>query len=71
MITLYQSSAGTYDNINKKLAISLFKSTNSAKNQNKNISVVLPSSSINIWGKSVTGFMSYDRTNIQRLQLYI
>ena len=41
----------------------------------KNIPVGLPSSPIKIWGKSVLGFLSYDRTNRQtdkqRLQLYI
>ena len=50
-----------------------------SQNQTKNISVGLPSSPIKIWGKSVQGFLSYDRTNKkkqkktdkQRLQLYI
>ena len=30
-----------------------------------NISVVLPSSSVKIWEKSVKGFMSYDQTHKQ------
>ena len=33
-----------------------------SQNQAKNIPVVLPSSPIQIWGKSVQGFMSYDQT---------
>ena len=42
-----------------------------SKHQVKNISMALPSYSIKIWGKSVKGFLSYDRKNKQRLQLYI
>ncbi len=41
------------------------------RNQEKNIPVGLPSSPIKILGKSVKGFLSYDRTDKQRLQLYI
>ena len=33
--------------------------------QAKNIPVVLPSSPIKIWDKSVKGFMSYDQINNQ------
>ena len=36
-----------------------------SENQVKNISVALSSSQIKIWGKSVKGFMSYDRTHKQ------
>ena len=32
------------------------------QNQAMNIPVVLPSSSIHIWGKLVKGFLSYDQT---------
>ena len=34
-------------------------------NQDKNILVGLPSSTITVGGKSVKGFLSYDRTNKQ------
>ena len=33
--------------------------------QDKNLPIVIPSSQIKIWGKSVKGFMSYDRTKKQ------
>ena len=36
-----------------------------SQNQAKNISIGLPSSPIQIWGKSIQGFLSYDRTNKQ------
>ena len=39
-------------------------------NQAKNIPVVHPGSSINIWGKSVKGFMSYDQTYKQKNRDY-
>ena len=51
-----------------------------SQNQAKDLPVGLPSSPIKIWGKSVQGFLSYDRTNKQTerwqtdkqsLQLYI
>ena len=38
-------------------------------NQAKNVPVVLPSSPIKIQGKSANGFISYDRTDKQRLPL--
>ena len=37
-----------------------------SQNQAKNISVALPNSTIKILGKSVQGFLSYDRTNKQK-----
>ena len=40
------------------------------QNKAKNIPVGLPNSPIKICGESVKGFLSYDRTNKQRLQLY-
>ena len=42
-----------------------------SQNKAKNIPGVLPSYQIKIWDKSVKGFPSYDRTNKQRLQLYV
>ena len=46
-----------------------------SQNQAKNILVILPSLPIKFWSKSVSGFLSYERTskqtNKQRLQLYI
>ena len=41
------------------------------QNQAKNIPVVLPRSPIKIWGKSVQGLLSYDRTNIDYNFIYI
>ena len=41
----------------------------SSQKQTKNISVVLPSSPIKIWGKSVKRFLSYDRTCIKTFRL--
>ena len=38
-------------------------------NQAKYISVGLPSSPINIWGKSVKGFKSYDRTSNKQTEI--
>ena len=44
-----------------------------SRNQVKNISVILPSSTIKLWDKSIRGFMSYDRTykQIEITTLYI
>jgi len=42
-----------------------------SQNQAKNISLALPSFPIKIWGKSVLGFLSYDRTNKQTRQTEI
>ena len=41
-------------------------SSQNLKNQAKNIPVVLPSSPIKIWGKSVQWFLSYDRSYKQQ-----
>ena len=50
---------------NKIFAIKVDLLNLESQNQAKNISVGLPISPIKIWGKSVQGFLSYDRTNKQ------
>ena len=52
-------------------AIKVYPLNLESQNQAKNIPVGLSSSQIKIWGKSVQGFLSYDRTDKQSLQLYM
>ena len=70
MPRLLKVTPAVYLNLNDftgvlNFAIKVFPLNLESQNQAKNIPVDLPSSPIKIWGKSVQGFLSYDRTKKQ------